>query len=188
MVIIRRLSDFGIIYCGKAEFGHISRSFSLNSWLFASNDRKICLKSDLPSLRLPKSDSLLDEFIGTVSRTFLLAGAVFGFLAVMLGAFGAHALRDRLTESLLAAFQTGVQYQFYHALGLMLVGMLVHLYPDNTVLKWGGYLFIAGVLLFSGSLYLLAITELRFFGPITPLGGIAFIGGWLALIVAFARQ
>ena len=106
----------------------------------------------------------------------------------MLGAFGAHALRDRLTESLLAAFQTGVQYQFYHALGLMLVGMLVHLYPDNALLKWGGYLFIAGVLLFSGSLYLLAITELRFFGPITPLGGIAFIGGWLVLIVAFARQ
>ncbi len=123
-----------------------------------------------------------------MSKTFLLAGSIFGLLAVLFGAFGAHGLRTRISESLLAAFQTGVQYQFYHALGLLLVGILAHLYPDNGALKASGYLFITGVLLFSGSLYLLALTELRWLGPVTPLGGVAFLCGWLALLVAITRQ
>lgn len=116
-------------------------------------------------------------------------GAIFAAFAVIFGAFGAHSLKDKLPENLLNAFHTGVEYQMYHALALILVGVIMYLQPDNSLLKWGGYCFIAGILLFSGSLYGLSLTGMKFFGPITPLGGLAFIAGWLILAYAlFTKQ
>lgn len=115
-------------------------------------------------------------------------GAATAALAVMLGAFGAHALRGKLPEHLVNAFTTGVQYQMYHALALLLVGFLVQLYPASHLLKWSGALFAVGILLFSGSLYALALTQIKLFGPITPLGGVAFILGWLILLVGLLKS
>ncbi len=100
-----------------------------------------------------------------MDKTFLLLGAVAAFLAVILGAFGAHALRGRLSPEMLAVFQTGVQYHVYHALALILV-------------------FVAGIVLFSGSLYLLATTGVTVLGAITPIGGLAFLIGWACLAFA----
>jgi uncharacterized membrane protein YgdD (TMEM256/DUF423 family) len=115
------------------------------------------------------------------ARFFLIAGALSAALAVVLGAFGAHGLRGRLPADLLAIYQTGCQYHVYHALGLLAVGLLgLHL-PASTALRASGWLMLAGTLLFSGSLYLLAITGQRWLGAITPLGGVAFIGAWLLL-------
>jgi uncharacterized membrane protein YgdD (TMEM256/DUF423 family) len=115
------------------------------------------------------------------ARFFLIAGALSAALAVVLGAFGAHGLRGRLPADLLAIYQTGCQYHVYHALGMLAVGLLgLHL-PARTALRASGWLMLAGTVLFSGSLYLLAITGQRWLGAITPLGGVAFIGAWLLL-------
>jgi uncharacterized membrane protein YgdD (TMEM256/DUF423 family) len=115
------------------------------------------------------------------ARFFLISGALSAALAVVLGAFGAHGLRGRLPADLLAIYQTGCQYHVYHALGLLAVGLLgLHL-PASTALRASGWLMLAGTLLFSGSLYLLAVTGQRWLGAITPLGGVAFIGAWLLL-------
>lgn len=115
------------------------------------------------------------------ARFFLIAGALSAALAVVLGAFGAHGLRGRLPADLLAIYQTGCQYHVYHALGMLAVGLLgLHL-PASTALRASGCLMLAGTVLFSGSLYLLAITGQRWLGAITPLGGVAFIGAWLLL-------
>ncbi|MCF7980740.1 MAG: DUF423 domain-containing protein [Pseudomonadales bacterium] len=122
-----------------------------------------------------------------MSKLFLLFGALSAGLAVIFGAFGAHALRSRLPENLLNAFETGTQYQMYHALALLMVGLLVHIYPASNLLKWSGLLFVVGIFLFSGSLYALALTQIKLFGPITPLGGAAFIVGWLLLSYALAK-
>ena len=122
-----------------------------------------------------------------MAKLTLVVGASFGLLAVILGAFGAHALRNKLADSLLAAYQTGVQYQFYHAFALLVVGILLSLYPNVSLLKWSAQAFAIGVILFSGSLYLLALTEWRWLGPVTPLGGLAFIVGWVLLLVAVTK-
>lgn len=115
------------------------------------------------------------------ARFFLIAGALSAALAVVLGAFGAHGLRGRLPADLLAIYQTGCQYHVYHALGLLAVGLLgLHL-PASTALRVSGWLMLAGTVLFSGSLYLLAITGQRWLGAVTPLGGVAFIVAWLLL-------
>ena len=106
----------------------------------------------------------------------------------MLGAFGAHGLKSRLPENLLNAWQTGVEYQMYHALALLVVGIMISLHPSHSLLKYAGGLFVAGTLLFSGSLYALALTEQRWLGPITPLGGLLFIAGWVVLAIAVARM
>lgn len=119
-----------------------------------------------------------------MSKVFLILGALSGAVAVMLGAFGAHGLKGKLSDKLFNAFETGVEYQMYHALALLAVGILLYLYPAVTALKWSGGLFLTGTLLFSGSLYALALTQIKFFGPITPLGGVAFILGWLVLAYA----
>lgn len=110
------------------------------------------------------------------------AAAIFGALAVALGAFGAHALRDRLGPDRLSVYQTGVQYHFYHVFGLLAVGIAMCLHPQP---EWvvAGWLFAIGIVLFSGSLYGLATTQKRAFGPITPLGGLCFIAGWIAFAV-----
>jgi uncharacterized membrane protein YgdD (TMEM256/DUF423 family) len=115
-----------------------------------------------------------------VERFLFAAGSVAALLGVALGAFGAHALRDRLTPDLLTVFETGVRYHFYHALGLLAAAYAAARWPDGAA-GLAGWLFIAGIVLFSGSLYLLALTGTRWLGAITPLGGLAFIAGWAAL-------
>ncbi len=114
-------------------------------------------------------------------KTFLLAGSLAAALAVVLGAFGAHALKARLGADLLAVWRTAVEYHFYHALALLAVGLLLMHFPGSAAVRWAGVLFAAGVLVFSGSLYLLALSGLRWLGAVTPLGGLAFIAGWLLL-------
>ena len=109
-------------------------------------------------------------------------------LAVVLGAFGAHALKTRLGADLLGVYQTGVQYHFYHALGLLLVGIITHQFPPSLWIKTSGWLMFAGILLFSGSLYILSLTSLRWLGAVTPVGGLAFILAWLCLSIGILRQ
>lgn len=122
-----------------------------------------------------------------MERFFLILGSTSGAVAVMLGAFGAHALRNSLSAALLNTFETGVRYQMYHALALFAVAFAISRYGPSNLLSAGGGLFIAGTILFSGSLYLLAATNIKWMGAITPLGGVAFIGGWLCLALGVWR-
>src|SRR5215831_14881620 len=118
-----------------------------------------------------------------MDRTFLLAGAVAGLIAVAFGAFGAHGLRGRLTPDMLAVFETGVRYHMYHALALLLTAALAPRLPGKAIVA-AGWLFIGGIVLFSGSLYALAVTGVTVLGAITPIGGVAFLAGWAALAIA----
>jgi uncharacterized membrane protein YgdD (TMEM256/DUF423 family) len=118
-----------------------------------------------------------------MERTFLLLGAVAAFLAVTLGAFGAHGLRGRLSPELMAVFQTGVQYHMFHALALLLVSAALPR-MDGWLVHTAGWAFVAGIVLFSGSLYVLALTGVTMLGAITPLGGVAFLVGWACLAFA----
>ena len=127
-------------------------------------------------------------------KNFLIAAAIFGALAVVLGAFGAHSLEKITTdEKILHGFQTGVQYQMYHALALLAVAFIFEKF-SNRWIKWAGNCFIVGVILFSGSLYLLTYLEIqesnavKLAGPITPLGGIFFIAGWLFLLAGVLKK
>jgi uncharacterized membrane protein YgdD (TMEM256/DUF423 family) len=118
-----------------------------------------------------------------VNKTFLLIGALAAFLGVALGAFGAHGLRNRLSPDMLAVFETAVRYQMYHALAILLVGLMMG--PmGGWAIRTAGWAFAIGIVLFSGSLYLLAITGTTAFGAITPIGGLAFLVGWGCLIIA----
>ena len=114
----------------------------------------------------------------------LLITAISGFLAVALGAFGAHGLKDRLGPDMLAVYQTAVQYHFYHTLALMGVAILLHMGFQHAALKVAVWLFTLGIVIFSGSLYALAMSEVRVLGAITPIGGLLFMGGWISLAVA----
>ncbi len=116
-----------------------------------------------------------------MSHLLLLFAAGNGFLAVAFGAFGAHGLQARLSVELMATFQTAVQYHFYHALALLGVALLSLQFPTAALPRASGYLFLAGIVLFSGSLYVLALTGIRWLGAITPIGGLAFLAGWLCL-------
>lgn len=119
-------------------------------------------------------------------KNFLITGSFLGATGVALGAFGAHALKDVISEDHLHAFQTGVQYQFYHALALLIVALIAGRVTSRYI-AWSGYLFITGTLLFSGSLYCLAVfPALSWTGAITPLGGLSFIAGWICLLVSAA--
>ncbi|OYV75177.1 MAG: hypothetical protein B7Z66_13920 [Chromatiales bacterium 21-64-14] len=118
-----------------------------------------------------------------MARTFLFLGALNGLLAVVLGAFGAHILKARLSADLMAVYHTANEYHFYHALALLLIGIVALQFPESRPLKWAGWLMLVGIVLFSGSLYLLAVTGTRWLGAITPLGGLAFIAGWLLLAI-----
>jgi uncharacterized membrane protein YgdD (TMEM256/DUF423 family) len=113
-------------------------------------------------------------------RNFAAAGAALGFLAVAAGAFGAHALRELLAPAQVQVFETAARYQMYHALALLAVAWASSRWPA-AVLRFSGWMFVVGTVLFSGSLYLLVLTGIRWFGAVTPLGGIAFLAGWLAL-------
>ncbi|WP_420146867.1 DUF423 domain-containing protein [Spirosoma sp.] len=123
-------------------------------------------------------------------KFFIQSGAVLGLLGVAVGAFGAHALRAMLEASgRTATFETAVKYQFYHALALVLVGVLMHVFGSNPtlikLLSWSGYSFLGGVIIFSGSLYVLCLTGVTWLGAITPLGGLAMIAGWALMLWAF---
>ena len=122
----------------------------------------------------------------SVDRLFAALGALSGFLAVAAGAFGAHALRTRLSTDLLAAFETGARYQMYHALALLAVAWMLGRWPGPWPAR-AGWLFLAGTVLFSGSLYALALTGVRSLGAITPLGGAAFLAGWVCLTLGATR-
>jgi uncharacterized membrane protein YgdD (TMEM256/DUF423 family) len=124
-----------------------------------------------------------------MDRLFITLGALSGLLAVGAGAFGAHALRQRLSADMLGVYQTGVTYQMYHALALLGVGILLARFSidGSTWLSAAGWLFVAGTLLFSGSLYLLSLSGTAWLGAITPLGGICFLLGWLALAIGIWR-
>jgi|SRR5882724_1223130 len=115
-----------------------------------------------------------------MDRLFFGLGALSAFIGVALGAFAAHGLKARLAADMLALFETGVRYQMYHALGLLAVGWACTRWPGWAPTS-SGWLFVAGTLLFSGSLYGLALTGERWLGAITPLGGLAFLAGWLCL-------
>ena len=122
-----------------------------------------------------------------MDTTFALAGSLSALVAVAAGAFGAHALRARLSPELLAVFETGARYQMYHALALLVVAWAVTRWPGTPV-RAAGWLFVGGTVLFSGSLYLLALTGARWLGAVTPLGGLLFLSGWLALAAGIARS
>jgi len=115
-------------------------------------------------------------------RLFLAAAAISGALAVLIGAFGAHLLKPLISPEMLEVYKTGVQYHFYHTLALLAVGILYLQQPSKT-LKWSGYLFMAGIVIFSGFLYLLAITGTKSLGMIVPVGGVTLVAGWICLLV-----
>lgn len=121
------------------------------------------------------------------AKLFLAAGGLAALLAVALGAFGAHALKNRLPTEMLAVWHIGVEYHVYHALGLLAVGLVATQLPDSTLLKWSGWLMLAGIVIFSGSLYALALTGARSLGAITPVGGIAFLAAWTLFVAAVLR-
>ena len=120
-------------------------------------------------------------------KLFVTLGAISGALAVLLGAFGAHLLKQMLSPEMLDVYKTGIQYQFYHTFALLTVGMLMNSKPSKT-LKWSGYLFIGGILIFSGFLYLLAITGIKPLGMIVPIGGVMFVAGWICMLIHFLKS
>lgn len=120
-------------------------------------------------------------------KLFTSLGSINALIAVMLGAFGAHALKNRLSADMLDIFQTGVQYHFYHALGLLAVGIIAYHLPDSGLLRWSGWLMLAGIIIFSGSLYILSISGITWLGAITPIGGTSFIIAWILLTIAVLK-
>src|SRR6185436_12470216 len=121
--------------------------------------------------------------IHSMDKTFMFVGALMGGIGVGLGAFGAHGLRGRLSPEMLSVFETGVRYHMYHALAIVLVSLILGR-MDGWLIRTAGWAFTIGLVLFPGSLYVLALTGITTFGAITPLGGVAFLIGWACLIVA----
>ena len=118
---------------------------------------------------------------------YFAIGAAFSLLSVLFGAFGAHTLKDRLSKEMLDIFEVAVRYQMYHGIGLIVVAWAFSQWQSNYVFA-AGWCFIVGILIFSGSLYILSLTGLRWFGAITPIGGLAFIAGWGCLVIAAFRK
>ena len=123
----------------------------------------------------------------TTAKLFLILGGINAALVVMLGAFGAHGLKARMTVEMLAVYQTGVHYHLFHALGLLVVGLVATQIADSVFLRWSGWLMLAGIILFSGSLYMLSVSGLRWLGMVTPFGGMAFIAAWVVFVVAILK-
>ena len=115
---------------------------------------------------------------------YVKIGAIAAMLSVAIGAFGAHALEDKLSEDMLDVYQTGVQYQMFHAVGILIVALLIERLPGRQLALWAARLLLAGIVLFSGSLYALALSDVKALGAITPVGGVAFIAGWICLALA----
>lgn len=121
-----------------------------------------------------------------MDRLFAVLASASALIAVAAGAFGAHALRARIPSDLLAVFETGARYHMYHALALFAVAWAATQWP-TTLVRTAGWLFVAGTVVFSGSLYAMSLTGARWLGAVTPIGGLCFLGGWLALAVAVWR-
>ena len=117
----------------------------------------------------------------TTTRLFLFLGSISSLLAVALGAFGAHGLRGKISPEMMASYQTGVQYHLYHSFGLLAVAFAASHLGDTGLIRWAGWMMVAGIVLFSGSIYALSTTGIRSLGIITPFGGTAFLVGWLLL-------
>ena len=114
-------------------------------------------------------------------KIFLIIAAISGALAVSLGAFGAHILKQLISVEMLEAYKTGIQYQFYHTFAIMSVGLLMY-FKQTKSLKWAGYLFTVGIIIFSGFIYLMAITGIKALGIIPAFGGLILISGWICLL------
>ncbi len=123
-----------------------------------------------------------------MDRLFFLLGSLLAGLSVAFGAFGAHGLRDRIDAGLLANFETGARYQMYHALALLAVAWAISRWPNLNLPVIAGWCFVAGTALFSGSLYVMSLTGQRWLGAVTPLGGVAFLAGWVCLALAAWRR
>lgn len=124
-----------------------------------------------------------------MDRLFFIIGSILGGIAVATGAFGAHGLKNLVSPENLETWDKAVRYQMYHALGLLALAWAITHWPDQA--RWlviGGWLFLAGIILFSGSLYILVLSGVRWLGAITPLGGVAFVAGWLCLVIAVWRS
>jgi uncharacterized membrane protein YgdD (TMEM256/DUF423 family) len=117
-------------------------------------------------------------------KLFLIIGAINAMLAVALGAFGAHGLEGKISEKYLEVWKTGVQYQMFHAMGLFVIAFLLSKFPQSSLLTASGWIMFAGIVLFSGSLYVLSTSGIKVLGAITPLGGVAFIVAWILSVVA----
>ncbi len=122
-----------------------------------------------------------------MSKTILMTASILLAMAVAIGAFGAHGLKSHLSGEMMQVYKTGVEYHFYHALGLLLIGVLSVTMPSG-LLNWPAIFLTAGIILFSGSLYVLAITGIKWIGAITPLGGLSFIIGWVLLFMAVLKK
>jgi uncharacterized membrane protein YgdD (TMEM256/DUF423 family) len=122
-------------------------------------------------------------------KIFLILGSLNAFLSIALGAFGAHALKDKLTGKYLDVYHTAVQYHMIHALGLLIVGILAATITKNqaALMNWSGWLMFVGIVLFSGSLYVLSLTKVSVLGAITPIGGLCFLASWILLTISFIR-
>ncbi|WP_462410183.1 DUF423 domain-containing protein [Neobacillus sp. Marseille-QA0830] len=120
-------------------------------------------------------------------KLFIILGAVNAFLAVALGAFGAHGLKDKLDAHYLDIWQTGVHYQMFHAAGLLVIGLLIGKMAASPLFTWSGWLMLVGIILFSGSLYVLSLTKIGVLGAITPLGGVCFLAAWVMMILGAAK-
>ncbi|MED3937043.1 DUF423 domain-containing protein [Priestia megaterium] len=120
-------------------------------------------------------------------KLFLIIGAINAMLAVALGAFGAHGLEGKISEKYLEVWKTGVQYQMFHAMGLFFIAFLLNKFPQSSLLTASGWIMFAGIVLFSGSLYVLSTSGIKVLGAITPLGGVAFIVAWILIVVAAVK-
>ncbi|WP_066296575.1 DUF423 domain-containing protein [Bacillus sp. FJAT-29937] len=121
-------------------------------------------------------------------KLFIIIGALNAFLSVALGAFGAHGLEKVVEPKYLEIWKTGVQYQMFHATGLLVIGVLLGKMPANALISWSGWMMLIGIILFSGSLYVLAVTQISVLGAITPLGGVSFLAAWVLLIIAAVKN
>lgn len=120
-------------------------------------------------------------------KIFIIIGAINAFLSVALGAFGAHGLEGKLTPHYLDIWEKAVKYQMFHSMGLFIVAILLGQFPTSSLLNWAGWLLLIGIILFAGSLYVLAITQISILGAITPLGGVSFLAAWVLIIFAAVK-
>ena len=120
-------------------------------------------------------------------KLFIIIGAINAFLSVALGAFGAHGLEGKVEQKYMETWQTAVQYQMFHSVGLLIVAVLLGKFPASALLSWSGWLMLIGIILFAGSLYVLSLTKISILGAITPFGGVSFLAAWILLVIAAVK-
>lgn len=121
-------------------------------------------------------------------KVFIIIGAINAFLAVALGAFGAHGLADKLGPKYLEIWKTGVTYQMFHATGILVIGLILGKVAGSSLFTWSGWLMLIGIILFSGSLYILSVTKIGILGAITPLGGVSFLAAWILIVIGAVKH